>query len=224
MYQLAIFDMAGTTVNDRDEVYRVLREATEREGAVYTDAQFQENMGTEKKAAIRQLLTIGGVDPRDETVEKAWAWFREELSRTYTEQPPAPLDGVEAMFTELRETGVKIALTTGFSREIVNLILGAMGWSVGETIDASAAGDEVETGRPEPFLIQKVMAELGVADPDDVISLGDTAADVISAQRAGVTSVGVLTGHLTEQDFGELGADHVLDSAAKVTTLIRQGN
>lgn len=222
MYSLAVFDMAGTTINDRDEVYRVLREATEREGADYSDAQFQENMGTEKKFAIRQLLGIGGIDATDETVERAWAWFREELARTYTEQPPVPLEGIEDMFASLREAGVKVALTTGFSREIVDLILGSMGWRVGETIDASAAGDEVEAGRPEPFLIQKVMAELGVDDTAQVISLGDTASDVISAKRAGVTSVGVLTGHLNEEDFTGLGADHVLDSAAQVSTLLRK--
>ncbi|WIM72088.1 hypothetical protein QP028_12090 [Corynebacterium suedekumii] len=70
MFTLAVFDMAGTTINDRDEVYRVLREATEREGARYSDDQFQEWMGTEKKWAIRNLLEIGGVEPGEELVEK----------------------------------------------------------------------------------------------------------------------------------------------------------
>ena len=123
------------------------------------------------------------------------------------------------MFKELRNNGVKIGLTTGFSREIVDIILSAMGWDEG-MVDFVAAGDEVEQGRPEPFLIQKVMAEAGITDPAEVISSGDTEADVISAQRAGVTSVGVLTGHLTAEQFQELRADHVLDSAADIVKLI----
>lgn len=221
MYQLAIFDMAGTTIDDRDEVYRVLREATEREGADYTDNEFQNYMGTEKKWAIRHLLEIGGVDYSAASVDKAWQWFREELARTYTEQPPVPLDGIEDMVVSLRDGGVKVALTTGFSREITDLILKNMGWSVGETIDASIAGDEVETGRPEPYMIQKAMADLGVTDADEVISVGDTSADIISAQRAGVTSVGVLTGHLDEEQFAELGADHILRSAADISSFLK---
>ena len=52
MFKLAIFDMAGTTVNDRDEVYRVLREAPEMEGAKFSDEVFQQYMGTEKHWAI----------------------------------------------------------------------------------------------------------------------------------------------------------------------------
>lgn len=221
MYTLAIFDMAHTTVNDRDEVYRVLREATERQGAEYTDEQFRAHMGTEKKWAIRQLLDLGGLEVTDELVENAWRWFRAELRRTYTENPPVPLDGVEEMLVTLRESGVQIGLTTGFSREIVDLILESMGWTVRETVDTVAAGDEVEAGRPEPFLIRRVMSGLGVTDPETVISVGDTSADVESARRAGVTSVGVLTGHVTREQFSELGADHVLESAADLPELIR---
>lgn len=223
MYTLAIFDMAGTTINDRDEVYRVLREATEREGARYSDEQFQEWMGTEKKYAIRNLLEIGGVTATDELVEKAWAWFREELRRTYTENPPVALDGVPEGLAGLRSSGVKVALTTGFSREITDLILEAMGWGVGTNLDASVSADQVESGRPEPDMIIKVMADLGVSDKAQVISVGDTAADVRSAQRAGVTSVGVLSGHLTVEEFNELGADHVLDSVADIATLVNTG-
>ncbi|MCS5480159.1 HAD hydrolase-like protein [Corynebacterium sp. YIM 101645] len=224
MISLAIFDMAHTTVNDRDEVYRVLREATGRQGAEYTEEQFRQWMGTEKKWAIRNLLEIGGLEATEELVEQTWDWFRAELRRTYTEQPPVALDGVEEMFAILRERNIRIALTTGFNRETVDLILDAMGWEIGQTVDASAAGDEVEAGRPEPFLIQKVMGELEVTDPATVISLGDTSADVLSAQRAGVTSVGVLSGHLSREQFAELNADHVLDSAADLPALLAELN
>ena len=59
MKKLAIFDMAGTTIDDRDEVYRVLRQAAEREGAQFSDEAFREYMGTEKYWAIGKLLEVG---------------------------------------------------------------------------------------------------------------------------------------------------------------------
>ncbi|MGP6172673.1 HAD hydrolase-like protein [Corynebacterium sp. A21] len=214
MIELAVFDMAGTTVNDRDEVYRVLREATEREGAKYTDEQFQQFMGTEKFYAIGKLLEIGGIEHTEEIHNSAWDWFREELRRTYTENPPLPLPGIEEALATLRAEGIKVGLTTGFSREITDLILEAMGWKVGGNLDASRAGDEVADGRPAPDLIQLVMADLEIDDPAKVISVGDTSADVQSALRASVTSVGVLTGHLTEADFESEGAHIVVDSVA----------
>lgn len=212
--KLAVFDMAGTTIDDRDEVYRVLREATEKHGASYTDAQFQKYMGTEKRYAIRKLLEINGTNVDEELVERAWSSFREELRRTYLDNPPVPLPGIEDALSALSAQGITIGLTTGFSREIADLILGAMGWEKGRQYDFSCCGDEVEKGRPEPFMIQEVMRQSGIEDPQQVISVGDTESDVLSAQRAQVTSVGVLTGHLSADEFGDLGADIVVESVA----------
>lgn len=214
MIELAVFDMAGTTIDDRDEVYRVLREATEREGANYSDETFQQWMGTEKKWAIENLLRLGGVEVDEELHERTWEWFRQELRRTYTENPPRPLPGVEEALATLREQGIKVALTTGFAREIADLIFASMGWRKGEIFDASSCGDEVAAGRPAPDMIQTVMAELDVDDTAAVVSVGDTSADVQSALRAGVTSIGVLTGHLSREDFDAEGAHLVLDSVA----------
>lgn len=220
MIELAVFDMAGTTIDDRDEVYRVLREATEREGANYTDEQFQQWMGTEKKWAIANLLRIGGVEVTDDLHDRAWQWFRAELHRTYTENPPQALPGVEDALAALRGRGIKVGMTTGFSREIADLIFDAMGWQVHTTFDTSSCGDEVRAGRPQPDMIHRVMANLEITDPAKVISTGDTSADVQSALHAGVTSVGVLTGHLTREDFAAEGAHLVLDSAAELPTVI----
>ncbi|MDN5585790.1 MAG: phosphonatase-like hydrolase [Brevibacterium sp.] len=220
MIELAVFDMAGTTINDRDEVYRVLREATEREGANYSDEEFQKWMGTEKKWAIDNLLRLGGVDVDAELHEKAWEWFRQELRRTYTDNPPTPLPGVEEALATLRERGIKVALTTGFAREIADLIFDSMGWKPGETFDASSCGDEVPAGRPAPDMIERVMDELDIENPAAVISVGDTSADVQSALRADVTAVGVLTGHLSREDFESEGADLVLNSVADLPAVL----
>lgn len=110
-------------------------------------------------------------------------------------------------------------MTTGFAREIVDIIVSSMGWDNG-IIDTIVASDEVEHGRPEPDQILAVVEKLGITDKSAVISSGDTEDDVRSAQAAGVTSVGVLTGHLTREQFGSLGADYVLDSSANLLDIV----
>ncbi|WP_246822273.1 HAD hydrolase-like protein [Corynebacterium sp. HMSC074C05] len=149
----------------------------------------------------------------------AWELFRAELARTYKENPLTPLPGVEDMLKALHDKGIKVGLTTGFAREIVDIIVSAMGWDNG-IIDTVVAGDEVEHGRPEPDQILAVMEKLGVTDKSAVISSGDTEADVRSAQAAGITSVGVLTGHLTREQFEALDVDHILDSSANLLDIV----
>lgn len=224
-FQLAVLDMAGTTIDDRHEVYRVLREAVEREGARFDDATFQQWMGTEKRSAIANLLALGGVEAGDDLVDTAFAWFLEELTRTYDQDPPIPLPGVEDALRALRARGIAIGLTTGFSRDIADLILSRLGWDVGEVgaagpsepmVDVVVCGDEVPEGRPAPFMIQEIMRLTGVTDPTLVASAGDTAVDVESAQRAGVTAIGVLTGKLLRPDHEAAGAHLIVDSVAEL--------
>lgn len=69
-------------------------------------------------------------------------------------------------------------------------------------------------------MILRVMEMTGVEDTSQVISVGDTAADIRSAQAAGVTSVGVLTGHLSLAQFVELGAGQVLRSVADIADAV----
>ncbi|GAA1489318.1 phosphonatase-like hydrolase [Brachybacterium sacelli] len=223
--QLAVFDMAGTTIDDRYEVYRVLRDAVEREGARVDDATFQQWMGTEKRSAIENLLTLGGIEASEERVDDAFAWFLAELTRTYTENPPVPLPGVEDALATLRAQGLSVGLTTGFSRDIADLILERMGWGVGSAadgamVDAVVCGDEVPEGRPAPFMIQQVMTQTSVTDSALVVSVGDTAVDVESARRAGVLAVGVLTGKLTRAELEAAGADEVLDGVRDLPQLL----
>ncbi|MDN6379206.1 MAG: HAD hydrolase-like protein [Brevibacterium aurantiacum] len=129
---------------------------------------------------------------------------------------PAPkqLPVIEEALSTLREQGIKFALTTGFAREIADLIFSSMGWQQGETFDASSCGDEVEAGRPAPDMIETVMKELGVEETAAVVSVGDTSADVQSALRAGVPAGGGHTGQLRRKDFAAAGAPLGLASVA----------
>ena len=176
-------------------------------------------MGTEKFWAIGNLLREGGIEPTPEVHNHAWEFFRAELARTYKDNPPTPLPGVEDMLKALHEKGIKIGLTTGFAREIVDIIVSSMGWDNG-IIDTVVAGDEVEHGRPEPDQLLAVMEKLGITDKAAVISSGDTEANVRSAEDTGVTIVGVLTGHLTRELFESLGADYVLDPSANLLDIV----
>lgn len=123
------------------------------------------------------------------------------------------------MLKALHDKGIKVGLTTGFAGEIVDIIVSSMGRNNG-IIDTVVTGDEVEHARLESDQILTVMEKLEVTDKSAVISSGDTEADVRSAQAAGVTSVGALTGHLTREQFESLGADHVLDSSANLLDIV----
>lgn len=212
---LVAFDMAGTTVDEKDVVYVTLREVTEGAGASYDDETFARWTGMEKRQAIAGLL---GDDADEQTVDRVHREFVEKLTQRYTDEPPVAFPGIEDCFTRLHDLGVAVALTTGYDRNIANLLLGALGWD-DDRFDAVVCATEVNAGRPAPDMIQRAMEIVGVNDPQRVWAVGDTAADVLAGNAAGAVSVGVLTGNGTAEQLSAESPDVILSSAAEVAGL-----
>lgn len=215
---LVALDMAGTTVDEHDIVYTVLRAVTEEAGARYDEETFARHTGTEKRSAIDALLREGGVDVTEGTVDDVHRTFLEQLGRRYREAPPLPLPGAEQMFRALRSAGLRVALTTGYDRRITDTILEALNWSVGPagTVDLSVCATEVASGRPAPDMLLHAIDALGIVDAATVWAVGDTAADMRAARAARVSAVGVLTGYGDADELREAGADAVVSSVAEL--------
>jgi phosphonatase-like hydrolase len=223
MIELVAFDMAGTTIDDHGLVYEALRRCVEETGAAVTSSDLQLWMGTDKVEAITALMALGGVDSTPDSVAHAFNRFREILAESYRNRPPIALPGVEDALRTLRARGVKVALTTGFSREVASALLESLDWTIGshpsDLLDAVVTSSDVPAGRPAPYLIHHAMEELDVHDVRAVLAAGDTLVDVRAARNAGVIAVGVLTGKLTREEFEREPHDYVLDSVVDVLAL-----
>ncbi|AIY02317.1 hypothetical protein ART_2718 [Arthrobacter sp. PAMC 25486] len=80
MIELAVFDLAGTTIDDHGIVYIALRDAVEETGAPVAAADLQEWMGADKVSAITALTELGGQQPDADRVAAALVRFREILA------------------------------------------------------------------------------------------------------------------------------------------------
>ena len=213
MIELIVCDMAGTTVDEHGDVYRALENAVHETGVEVAADDLQTWMGAEKREAITELIRLGGGEPESRKGDKAFERFRELLLGYYTQNPPTALPGVEQALRELSARGVKVALSTGFSREVMEVLLGVLGWNVGEgeLLDAAVPADEVAAGRPAPYMIHRAMEQTGVQNVAHVLAAGDTVNDLLAARNAGVHAVGVLTGKLQRAELEEQPHDAVLE-------------
>lgn len=228
MITLAVFDMAGTTVNDGGAVYEALRQSVEETGVEVSPEHLQTWMGAEKRAAITALIELGGGDPASPAnkVDATFDRFREILGELYTAEPPTPIDGAPEAIEALQRGGVKVALTTGFSRDVAEPLLRQMGWAVagsadadqaGIVVDALSCGDEVAQGRPAPYMIHRVMERTGVIDAAQVLVAGDTVVDVQSGANSGAAvTIGVLSGKLGRDAFAGQPYTALLGSVAEI--------
>ncbi len=225
-FRLAVFDMAGTTVTDRNEVRECFIQAARNTGLQYTPEQYQPLRGLSKREVFVRLWTdqLGDqfVD-LESRIETSFAEFRRVLEDYYRTAPVAPTEGCLECFEWLRRQGIAIGLTTGFYREVANIILSRLDWDKGldsryagtpdAIIQASVTSDEVANGRPAPDMIRRVMELTGVDVPRSVVKIGDTPVDLEEGRNAGCgLTLAVTNGSHTVKQLQGCSNDGLLGS------------
>ena len=127
----------------------------------------------------------------------------------------------EEVFDTLNKREIKVALNTGFTKAITDTILNRLNWLTNESIDEVISSDEVELGRPHPFMIRNLMDRLQISDVKLVVKVGDTEVDVQEGRNSGCgLVVSVTTGAYTRQQLESYDPDFVIDNLKELLPLI----
>ena len=220
--KLAVFDMAGTVVNEDNVVYKTLQKAINERGFQLTLAFVLEHgAGKEKHQAIKDIIKadIGSVDA--EMAASIFEDFKVLLNEAYHKLEVGSYDGVEQMLLSLKENGIKVALNTGYDSKTAHLLLNKMHWTKGKQYDVLVTADDVVLGRPNPDMIVEAMMKLNVHDEELVLKAGDSIIDIEEGKNAncGVT-IGVTTGAHTRHQLLSANPTHVLDSLTELRQLL----
>lgn len=213
--QLVVFDMAGTTVAEGGAVYQAVRETLRREGIDVSDDRLHEIKGRDKREALEMLIRSSPQAPMLlPQMDRIHGDFVERLMAYYQNQPDvSEVPGTTSVWRTLRAAGCRIAMNTGFSRPIAQLLIDRMGWERAGLIDGSITSDEVDRGRPHPDMIHSLMRRLRVQDPMHVAKVGDAPSDLWEGKNAQCGRViGVTFGASTRQQLEVVPHDVIIDS------------
>src|SRR5262245_35971941 len=119
--------MAGTTVYDGDAVNASFRAALRAVGIEAEPAQVNSVMGLHKPEAVRILLERyagqSGLSPTPVRIAAIHDDFVRRMCDYYATSPEVrELPGAAATFAALRRAGIKVALNTGFSRKVTDVL------------------------------------------------------------------------------------------------------
>jgi HAD superfamily hydrolase (TIGR01549 family) len=123
-----------------------------------------------------------------------------------------PLPGAVDLLRHLVELGVPYGIATSGRRPEIDASLDALG--VGEGVTVVDRG-EVMRAKPEPDLFLACQERMGV-EIRDVTVVGDAVWDLLAARRAGMLSVGLLTGGYGEDELAQAGAFRVYRDPAEL--------
>ena len=220
--ELVVFDMAGTTVRDDGVVEQAFQRAAERTGVAdrmpWEDAlqHVRDTMGQSK---IEVFLHLADGDRA--AAERATAAFEAAYDELIAEQGAEEIPGARETIEQLRDAGLKVALTTGFAQVTRDALIDALGWR--DLVDVALSPVDAGRGRPHPDLVLTALLRTGASSVQAVAVAGDTASDVQSGRRAGAGFVaGVLSGAHDRATLSGAGADAVLASVVDLRAALAE--
>ena len=233
--QLAMFDMAGTTVNDKVDGYPLMvismMRAFAKHGIELSSDVINKHRGKQKSEAIQTLLKeVAELSPADaERVpfrasslrgigDNVYRDFLHELESNLSRI--SEIDGATELFRHLKSNDIHVGVGSGFPMEVVQLIVSQLGWLDEGLLDYVGSAEQVGVGRPNPKMIHDAMQQLDITDGRDVLKIGDTVVDVQEGKNAGAWTVAVLTGSQTEAQLMAAAPDYILASIRELRTLI----
>lgn len=222
---LVVFDIAGTLIEDHGEVVDAFRFALRDNGMDIPEAELIERKGASKREVIRHYIEqqFGPINEHMQRADRTYDAFQRLLRNLYIEKGIKPIPGAVETFETLRKRGIKMATTTGFDREVSNMILKGLEWQHWFTVMVTST--DVLHGRPAPYMIFHAMEQSGVYSVNEVVVVGDTPLDLQAGHNAGVRGVvGVLTGmHKRERLLGDPDVGPILiDSVASLPEVVTQ--
>jgi phosphoglycolate phosphatase len=221
--RLVALDMAGTTVADGGAVEEAFQLALDAVGLTAGDLKddpagyIRRTMGQSKITVFTELL--GGDRHRAEQANVA---FEDAFDQAVDRGEVLPIPGAESALASLRQAGMRICLTTGFSPATRDRIIAALGWE--GAVDLALSPADAGRGRPWPDMILTAVLRLRIDDVAEVAVVGDTTSDLLAGTRSGASSViGVLSGAHTREELSRAPHTHLIDSVADLPGLFLAG-
>ncbi|MBY0177440.1 HAD family hydrolase [Curtobacterium herbarum] len=200
-----LFDIDGTLADSNyahiDAWWRAFRAAGESVDAW----RIHRAIGMDSSKLLESLLPDASEETRDTAKQFHTAFYSEHMPQLRL------LPGARDLLEAVAGRGHAVVLATSAPQNELDRLLellDAEQWTAAVT-----SSEDVEQAKPDPGIIEVALQKAGV-DADHAVMVGDAMWDVQSAERVGVTCIGVMTGGIGGDELRGAGAAAVYDDAA----------
>ena len=198
--QAVVLDWSGTAVDyGCIGPVAVFIEVFRNRGVAITTAEARTPMGLMKKDHVRALCGMESVSEKWKRVHGREA-LEEDVEAMYREVEPLmaamvadysdPIPGLIEALAALRDQGIKIGSSTGYTRSMMEALIPAAAQK-GYRPDSIVCPSDVPAGRPYPWMCYQNAINLQVHPFAAMVKIGDTVADIHEGLNAGMWTIGV---------------------------------
>lgn len=223
---MVVFDMAGTTIDEDNMVYKCVKKALNDHGiAASLEQVLHHGAGKEKQHAIADVYTEVMQDiPNSEKILTIYQTFQELLTDAYDNMEMKLFEGVKSTLFFLKKRSIKIVFNTGYTHQVATKILTKVDLVKERDLDLLVTADMVTNSRPAPDMITYALQHFNIK-PWECIKIGDSAIDIQEGKNAKVKyCIGITTGAQTKKQIAEEKPDFIFDSLRELIPVIEEAN
>lgn len=219
---MVVFDMAGTTIDEDNIVYKTLQKSINKFGIdVSLEGVLAIGAGKEKLNAIEDIIKVHGNANDLAKAESIFKLFLESLATAYDAFEIKSMKHAESVLLDLRARNILVVLNTGYDKNTANFILNKIQWRQFYHFDLLVTATDVTNSRPAPDMITYAMNLFSINDSKKVIKVGDSKIDIEEGKNANcLFTIGVTTGAQTRQQLLEANPDYIMDDLNDLITLL----
>lgn len=211
---LVIFDLDGTLLNTIADLAEASNYALEKCGfPVHSPAAYPYYVGNGVRRLLERVLPDDDRTP--ENVDRMHRRFVEYYGVNLTRHTE-PYTGIPELLRDLRDNDIQIAVASNKYQaavsELITHFFPDVEWAA---VHGQREGIPV---KPDPSIVFSILSECPTPKTE-VLYVGDSGVDMVTARRASVTSVGVTWGFRSEKELRENYADHIADTPERILRL-----
>jgi HAD superfamily hydrolase (TIGR01509 family) len=134
-------------------------------------------------------------------------------SQYYRQTTPllSALPGARELLDRVADLGLQVVLATSAPEDELSTLREVLDRE--DVISTATSSEDVDTAKPQPDIVAVALERAGIS-ADRAVFVGDAVWDAEASGRAGVQSIGVLSGGVSRAELEKAGASSVYENAA----------
>lgn len=214
MFKAVIFDLDGTLLNSlidiMDSVNFVLEEYNL---PIHSLDEYKMFIGNGIEVLAKKSL-------KDNFSKVNFDKFLQRVRTIYSQrqiEKTKPYDGIIDMLVKLNKQGIKIAVLSNKPNEFTQLVVSNFFNNI--KFDIILGSRENIPIKPNPQAVNEIIDFLKI-EKENVVFVGDTSTDILTAKNANIKSIGVSWGFRTVDELKKSGADYIIDKPNQLFSII----
>jgi phosphoglycolate phosphatase len=214
-YKGIIFDLDGTLLDTIDDLGDSMNEVLKTYNyPTFISEEYKLKVGGGFKGLVLNSFPKG---TDLDIIEEATVLFSNIYDERYLNKPK-PYDGIDSILEELNKMGIKMGINSNKKDKYTNNLTDKFF----KRIPFIAVYGEREgvQKKPNPTSALEIIQLMGLKS-EEVLYIGDSMVDIMTANNAGIDSVGVLWGFRNHEELSKFGATYIISDAKEILSIIQ---